>query len=492
MGQIAQASPVLARGALRLRRCGKPNAFGNALGGAFVDSMQPTDNRHLLNTVNKASDPDYYGSPVGMPAQWSGSGLTLSAEQANQWGPQFNLGDEEMSVDYSLGSGRLPTYVQSAQGNGANYSPGDELIARLREEQLSRAQMLATRSDSYSMSGDDEGKSWVDENGRYHVEINFHTGANAKGPDELAQARADAQSAYQGIQDRAVAEGNPFAFVGAKFGSLASEVGYDFAQMGRGAYRIATDSNARSAAGEQLQYLATHPMAPVVGAIYAGIDFANKPFDQQADSLFKGGLSLLAGTGATKVVTTAGGLAWQGAGKTAQWLAPAVDDMVFNHLDRMGLIMRIVPDGPSVIPGLRGSGTVLGQNIGGTMLEGYQNHHLVMSSLATESSTLRFLAKEGLYDINRASNGLRLPSKDFLAIADDLPLHSGFHGNEYRLAVRNQLARLDAAYDAGLSNAQLLQRVSLIEKTLATDLKGGKLWLNDADAALRKLGPFAR
>jgi hypothetical protein len=38
------------------------DAFGNALGGAFVDAMQPTDNRHLLNTVNRAIDQEYYVS----------------------------------------------------------------------------------------------------------------------------------------------------------------------------------------------------------------------------------------------------------------------------------------------------------------------------------------------------------------------------------------------------------------------------------------------
>ena len=100
---------ALARGRMRLRLCVRPNAFGNALGGAFVDSMRPTDNRAMLNKVNQASDPDYYASQVDTPAPWSGSGLTLSAEQASQWGPQFSLDPEPISADYSLGSGRLPT-----------------------------------------------------------------------------------------------------------------------------------------------------------------------------------------------------------------------------------------------------------------------------------------------------------------------------------------------------------------------------------------------
>jgi len=39
------------------------DAFGNALGGSFVDMMQqPSDNRGMLNAANQAADPAYYGS----------------------------------------------------------------------------------------------------------------------------------------------------------------------------------------------------------------------------------------------------------------------------------------------------------------------------------------------------------------------------------------------------------------------------------------------
>ena len=313
-------------------------------------------------------------------------------------------------------------------------------------------------------------------------------------PFDLVEAlRQQTMDSYAHAQEAAIADRNPWAYVGAKFGGLAAEVGYGFAATGRNLYQLATDTGAQANAAQQLAYLATHPMAPVVGAITDTVRFINKPFDEQADAVLKGGFGLLAGAGGAKAFNFAGDLAGKGAGAAYRWAEPAFENMATGYMQRSGMLLNAVPDGPSLLPsGLSGSASALSKNMGAGLSEGYQSHHLVLTSLAKDSSALRHLANEGLYDVNRASNGIRLPSNDFLALSNDLPLHRGFHGPEYRLAVRNQLDRLDAAYDAGLSNSQLLQRVSRIEQSLARDLVDGKLWLNSADAALRTIGPFGK
>jgi len=140
-------------------------------------------------------------------------------------------------------------------------------------------------------------------------------------------------------------------------------------------------------------------------------------------------------------------------------------------------------------PGLQGSGSVLAESMGGVP-EGYQAHHLVMSSLAQKSEALQYLAEQGLYDVNRASNGLGLPGNEFLALADEMPLHSGYHGAEYRAAVSEGLNRLDAALQRGASDANLLMRIDRLEQSLSSRVLNGDLWLNNRDAQLRNLGAF--
>jgi hypothetical protein len=141
----------------------------------------------------------------------------------------------------------------------------------------------------------------------------------------------------------------------------------------------------------------------------------------------------------------------------------------------MPSIGRLEPIAPA---GLRGDANTLRINMGLDRGRGYQDHHLIMTSEAKNSSALQYLAGEGLYDINRSSSGIRLPSDDFLALAEGSPLHRGFHGPEYRSAVSERLELLDAAYDSRrLTNEQLLQRVARMENRLADDLRNGRLWL---------------
>ena len=143
-----------------------------------------------------------------------------------------------------------------------------------------------------------------------------------------------------------------------------------------------------------------------------------------------------------------------------------------------------------VHPNLLGNGRVLAADMGGVPA-GYQAHHLIMSQLAPTSKALTYLAEKGLFDINAAPNGRAYPGNPLSAADSGLPLHSGYHGLEYRTAVANELRGLDVARASGASDAALLARVSRIQDRLATNLESGNLWLNSVDAFHRQLGKYA-
>jgi A nuclease family of the HNH/ENDO VII superfamily with conserved AHH len=138
-----------------------------------------------------------------------------------------------------------------------------------------------------------------------------------------------------------------------------------------------------------------------------------------------------------------------------------------------------------IAPSLIGDGATLAKALGGVP-EGYQAHHLVMSSIAKDSPALQHLAKQGLYDVNRAGNGLALPGSEFLALADDLPLHRGFHGSSYRVLVDSELKPLNNAFERGVSDAALMRQVGRIEANIQQQLLSGNVYLNAADTALRR------
>jgi hypothetical protein len=312
----------------------------------------------------------------------------------------------------------------------------------------------------------------------------------AFGYDSLQMSRQEKADYYDDIINNGT---NPWATAAARLGRGAQNGVFDVLSAGVNLARLSVNTDMQAHVIGATARTLLHPLDSVTNAYGAVTNYLRStPMERMGEDAtrFLSGAVLTAGSG--KVPTVVGSVVVDGGISTAKWLAPKAGEMVFNSMDRMGLVMRIVPDAPSMLPsGLFGNARTLTANMGLDSVEGYATHHLVMTSLARESSALRYLAENGLYDINRASNGLQLPTNDFLALADDLPLHRGFHGAAYRLAVRDQLTRLDAAYDAGLSDAQLLQRVSRIESSLSQSLTSGKLWLNGPDAALRRLGPFA-
>lgn len=101
------------------------------------------------------------------------------------------------------------------------------------------------------------------------------------------------------------------------------------------------------------------------------------------------------------------------------------------------------------------------------------------------------MAAKGLYNVNRAPNGRGYPGNPLAAADTGLPLHSGYHGPEYRGAVRTALGELDSLQGRGASDAALLAKVARIERQLAGKLEKGQLWLNEADALHRGLGNYS-
>jgi len=180
--------------------------------------------------------------------------------------------------------------------------------------------------------------------------------------DVIAQSRAEAKSFYEEAKDNAVRDGNPLKYVGSHLGSLAAEVGYDAIQGVQGLYRLATDSTARQQAVDGVTHMVTNPRETFNAAVGGVQSFLDKPFSEQADSVFKGGLSLLAGGGASKLTSAVGSLAKpalpalrNAATATVEWAAPAIDDFATSFMKNNGLLLQAVPDGPSFGPSLGAS-----------------------------------------------------------------------------------------------------------------------------------------
>ena len=173
----------------------------------------------------------------------------------------------------------------------------------------------------------------------------------ARETDAIAQSRAEAKSFYDEAKDNAVRDGNPLKYVGSHVASLAAEVGYDAIQGVQGLYRLATDSTARQQAVDSVTHMVTHPRETFDAAVGGVQGFLDKPFSEQADTVFKGGLSLLAGGGTSKLTSAAGSLAKpalrNAATSAMEWAAPAIDDFATGFMKSNGLLLQAVPDGPS-------------------------------------------------------------------------------------------------------------------------------------------------
>ena len=118
----------------------------------------------------------------------------------------------------------------------------------------------------------------------------------------------------------------------------------------------------------------------------------------------------------------------------------------------------------------RGDRGALTANLGGPE-DNHAAHHLIPVSTASEALLMKAGAESG-YDINRASNGVMLPTDPAIAKKLKKPLHKGGHLGEYfdtvraMLAAQEQAARRAHAASKPWSEVKLLGAIGRVESTL--------------------------
>jgi len=161
--------------------------------------------------------------------------------------------------------------------------------------------------------------------------------------DALEAAAASDQTFYRNAEFNAT---NGFSAVAWHIGGLLNATGYDLAKTARGAYRLSTDSNTQTAAYNAIKFAANNPGVIANNAIQGFKSFANKPFAEQADSVFKFGAGGLATAGAGKLSMLAVDGAITGATATARWVAPKAEQLLESYMYRSGGLAYAVEPGP--------------------------------------------------------------------------------------------------------------------------------------------------
>jgi len=158
--------------------------------------------------------------------------------------------------------------------------------------------------------------------------------------DSLAAAASSDRRFYASMESGA---SNGYSAAAWHIGGLLNEVGYDLAKTARGAFQLVTDSNTQAAAYNALKFAVNNPGVIANNAVQGFKDFANKPFAEQADSVFKFGAGGLATAGAGKAGVLAVDGAITGATATAKWLAPKAGELLENYMYRSGSLAYAVP-----------------------------------------------------------------------------------------------------------------------------------------------------
>jgi RHS repeat-associated protein len=120
-------------------------------------------------------------------------------------------------------------------------------------------------------------------------------------------------------------------------------------------------------------------------------------------------------------------------------------------------------------------------NVIGGVPNGYAAHHLIPIKSAQSSDMMKHAASIG-YDINRARNGIALPSNPLIHWNSGLPLHQGGHLGEYFAEVDRRILQLEKVWKNGsISDQSLLKRIGKIEDGIRRDLISRTLKLQDGD-----------
>ncbi len=124
----------------------------------------------------------------------------------------------------------------------------------------------------------------------------------------------------------------------------------------------------------------------------------------------------------------------------------------------------------------------LDDRIGGKVGDGMQAHHLISCSVA-EKSIFGLAAAESGYDINRASNGILLPSsrQKWQAVKKSgtpLPLHRGNHINEYYNLVEIILRRKETQVRTAMEQKKNWSDVKVVDEMEGAESAIGESLLN--------------
>lgn len=306
-------APPLAARAAWLRLHGGADAFGSALGDAVVGSIARGDGDR-----GQAKQDARAAQEIGLNRDQEDRIRT--GQTVTDFGDPYADGDGDMAG--STGAVRRSGRDRLRLGDDGPLKSSRELeweaFKAKAQGIISDHGAVGRPSRGVSSSGEmDASELYRQGLGDIRETVLSVTGGAEAAVQAVEQARSAAQATYGQMRDEAVLESNPAKYVGATFGELAADVGYDFARAGIGLYNLATSSQARSQAAQTVGYVVTNPGVVVNAAVNGARDFWNKPFNEQAQSVFKGGLSTFAGAGIGKMAAAAGGITLRTAGDVA-------------------------------------------------------------------------------------------------------------------------------------------------------------------------------
>ena len=124
---------------------------------------------------------------------------------------------------------------------------------------------------------------------------------------------------------------------------------------------------------------------------------------------------------------------------------------------------------------------------GNTVPTGYAAHHKIATNVVRDNPLTQEAVGRGIYDANRASNGIGLPTSAAETLSTGKPLHSGRHLSSYFRHVHSlldtQTSKLIKTFGslANVPNSALLSKISAVERLIQIHLETDKIRLQSTD-----------
>jgi hypothetical protein len=276
------------------------DAFGNALGQGFADSMQPRMTPADIEDLERGR---------AMTAMAAGNSAAAGSYAGRLRVPGTSQADSPFSlssrVDVNLVpdgmTPRLP-YVDYRDMRARMTTVDGQLVDFEAFEATPNARTptfvdAETGTEVYALGQE----SRIVARALPPVAV-----ASAAMPGFLEEMRDSRRARYHALQDEAVRDGDPLTYVGAKVAGLAGDVGHGTVELAHGLYSLATDQGARQKALRVANYLVDRPETLFDVATDGINSFIRAPGSEKADSIFKVGLGLLGGAGSGKLMGLAG------------------------------------------------------------------------------------------------------------------------------------------------------------------------------------------